>query len=67
MFDMFNTASNPIGLTETAALFGVHPATVRRWTRKPELNFPSPRKRPDGRLLFERADVERYMQQRAAA
>lgn len=56
---------NPIGLTEAAALFGVHPATVRRWTKKPELGFPQPLKRPDGHLQFDRQAVERYREQTA--
>lgn len=65
MFNVSNAES--LGLTETAALFGVHPATVRRWTQKPALGFPSPRKLPDGRLQFDRYAVEQYRERRAVA
>lgn len=65
---MFNVShADQLGLTETAAIFGVHPATVRRWTRKPTLGFPEPRKLPDGRLQFDRQAVEAFRQQRVAA
>lgn len=56
--------SNSMSLTAVAALFVVHPATVRRWTMRPDSDFPKPRRRPDGHLEFDAAAIAAAYQKR---
>ncbi len=48
-----------ITLSEAAAILGVHPATVRNWADRGELQV---RRTPGGHRRFRRSDVEYWMQ-----